>query len=149
MPAGIAVIRVGGATEIEVKEKKDRVEDAMNATSAAVEEGVVAGGGVALLYATRALDKLTVENDDQQVRSDLPVYPKWWSVLNDPVLDGDRIIGVTTSGGYGHATQKSLAFAYVEPAYATVGTEFNIEIKLNVIFSDDVTSGYRPQFLSV
>jgi chaperonin GroEL len=67
LAGGIAVIRVGGATEIEVKEKKDRVEDAMNATRAAVEEGIVPGGGVALLYATRVLDKLTGENDDQRV----------------------------------------------------------------------------------
>jgi chaperonin GroEL len=67
LAGGIAIIRVGGATEIEVKEKKDRVEDAMNATRAAVEEGIVAGGGVALLYATRALDKLTGDNEDQKV----------------------------------------------------------------------------------
>jgi chaperonin GroEL len=67
LAGGIAIIRVGGATEIEVKEKKDRVEDAMHATRAAVEEGIVPGGGVALLYATKALDKLTGENDDQQV----------------------------------------------------------------------------------
>src|SRR5215471_15382027 len=52
LAGGVAVIRVGGATEVEVKERKDRVEDAMHATRAAVEEGVVAGGGVALLYAT-------------------------------------------------------------------------------------------------
>jgi len=67
LAGGIAVIRVGGATEIEVKEKKDRVEDAMHATRAAVEEGIVAGGGVALLYATKVLDKLEGENEDQQV----------------------------------------------------------------------------------
>ncbi len=67
LAGGIAIIRVGGATEIEVKEKKDRVEDAMNATRAAVEEGIVPGGGVALLYATRVLDKLTGENEDQRV----------------------------------------------------------------------------------
>jgi chaperonin GroEL len=67
LAGGIAVIRVGGATEIEVKEKKDRVEDAMHATRAAVEEGIVAGGGVALLYATKVLDKLEGDNDDQQV----------------------------------------------------------------------------------
>ncbi|MCZ6453323.1 MAG: chaperonin GroEL [Alphaproteobacteria bacterium] len=67
LAGGIAVIRVGGATEIEVKEKKDRVEDAMHATRAAVEEGIVPGGGVALLYATRVLDKLTGDNDDQRV----------------------------------------------------------------------------------
>jgi chaperonin GroEL len=58
---------VGGATEVEVKEKKDRVDDAMHATKAAVEEGVVAGGGSALLYAIRALDKLRAGNDDQKV----------------------------------------------------------------------------------
>jgi len=65
LAGGVAVIRVGGATEIEVKEKKDRVDDALNATKAAVEEGIVPGGGVALLYATKALQGLTGENDDQ------------------------------------------------------------------------------------
>ena len=58
LAGGVAVIRVGGATEVEVKERKDRVEDAMHATRAAVEEGIVAGGGVALLYATKALDTI-------------------------------------------------------------------------------------------
>jgi len=66
LAGGVAVIRVGGATETEVKEKKDRVEDAMHATRAAVEEGVVPGGGVALLYAGRALDGVETENDDQK-----------------------------------------------------------------------------------
>jgi chaperonin GroEL len=59
------VVRVGGSTEVEVKEKKDRVDDALNATRAAVEEGVVAGGGVALLKATKALEGLKGDNDDQ------------------------------------------------------------------------------------
>jgi chaperonin GroEL len=67
LAGGVAVIRVGGATEVEVKERKDRVEDAMNATRAAVEEGVVPGGGTALLYATRALKNLQPANDDQRV----------------------------------------------------------------------------------
>ena len=67
LAGGVAVIRVGGATEVEVKERKDRVEDAMHATRAAVEEGVVPGGGVALLYATRALKNLKGENHDQDV----------------------------------------------------------------------------------
>ena len=66
LAGGVAVIRVGGATEVEVKEKKDRVEDAMNATKAAVEEGIVPGGGVALLRAKAAIGKLTNENDDVQ-----------------------------------------------------------------------------------
>ena len=65
LAGGVAVIRVGGATEVEVKEKKDRVDDALNATKAAVEEGIVPGGGVALLYATKALNGLTGDNEDQ------------------------------------------------------------------------------------
>ncbi len=60
------MIRVGGATEVEVKEKKDRVEDALNATRAAVEEGIVPGGGVALLRAKIAVSKLRSENADEQ-----------------------------------------------------------------------------------
>lgn len=65
LAGGVAVIRIGGSTEVEVKEKKDRVDDALNATRAAVEEGVVPGGGVALLNASRALDGVNGENDDQ------------------------------------------------------------------------------------
>jgi chaperonin GroEL len=66
LAGGVAVIRVGGATEIEVKEKKDRVEDALNATRAAVEEGIVPGGGVALLRAKKAVGRITNENSDVQ-----------------------------------------------------------------------------------
>jgi chaperonin GroEL len=71
LAGGVAVIRVGGATEVEVKERKDRVDDAMHATRAAVEEGIVAGGGVALLYSIKALDKVKVDNDDQKVGVDI------------------------------------------------------------------------------
>ena len=65
LAGGVAVIKVGGATEVEVKERKDRVDDALHATRAAVEEGIVPGGGTALLYAAKALDGLEGENDDQ------------------------------------------------------------------------------------
>ncbi len=65
LAGGVAVIRVGGATEIEVKDRKDRVDDALNATKAAIEEGIVPGGGAALLYATKALKDLVGDNDDQ------------------------------------------------------------------------------------
>jgi chaperonin GroEL len=65
LAGGVAVIRVGGATEVEVKEKKDRVDDALNATKAAVEEGILPGGGAALLYATKVLNGLTGDNEDQ------------------------------------------------------------------------------------
>ena len=66
LSGGVAVLKVGGATEVEVKERKDRVEDALNATRAAVQEGIVPGGGAALFYATRALDKLVAVNEDQK-----------------------------------------------------------------------------------
>ncbi|MCW5752178.1 MAG: chaperonin GroEL [Alphaproteobacteria bacterium] len=71
LAGGVAVIRVGGATEVEVKERKDRVDDALHATRAAVEEGILPGGGVALLYATRALDGLKGANHDQQMGIDI------------------------------------------------------------------------------
>jgi chaperonin GroEL len=71
LSGGVAIIRVGGSTEIEVKERKDRVDDAMHATRAAVEEGVVAGGGVTLLYAIKVLGQLKPENDDQRVGIDI------------------------------------------------------------------------------
>ena len=71
LAGGVAVIKVGGATEVEVKERKDRVEDALNATRAAVEEGVVVGGGCALLYASQELDKVKVKGDDQKAGVDI------------------------------------------------------------------------------
>src|SRR6266516_1555193 len=66
LAGGVAVIRVGGATEVEVKERKDRVDDALHATRAAVEEGIVPGGGVALLRARKAVEKLRSDNSDVQ-----------------------------------------------------------------------------------
>ncbi|MHC2492575.1 chaperonin GroEL [Sinorhizobium meliloti] len=71
LAGGVAVIRVGGSTEVEVKEKKDRVDDALHATRAAVEEGILPGGGVALLRAVKALDGLKTANNDQRVGVDL------------------------------------------------------------------------------
>src|SRR5260221_161312 len=71
LAGGVAIIRVGGASEVEVKERKDRVDDAMHATRAAVEEGVVPGGGVTLLYASKSLGGLNPENDDQKAGIDI------------------------------------------------------------------------------
>jgi len=67
LAGGVAVLNIGGATEVEVKEKKDRVDDALNSTRAAVEEGIVPGGGVALLYASKGLGKIDGDNNDQKV----------------------------------------------------------------------------------
>ena len=71
LAGGVAVIRVGGATEVEVKKRKDRVDDAMHATRVAVEEGILPGGGVALLRSIKALGRLKAENDDQKTGIDI------------------------------------------------------------------------------
>jgi chaperonin GroEL len=96
LSGGVAIIRVGGATEIEVKERKDRVEDAMHATRAAVEEGVVAGGGVALLYGIRALAKLRSANDDQKVGIDIvrrALSAPARQIVENAGADGSVVIG--------------------------------------------------------
>ncbi|MFV9936144.1 MAG: TCP-1/cpn60 chaperonin family protein, partial [Rickettsia endosymbiont of Haemaphysalis japonica] len=80
LSGGVAVLKVGGATEVEVKERKDRVEDALAATRAAVEEGVVAGGGVTLLHVSQPLTKLKVENKDQQAGIEIVI-----EALKDPL----------------------------------------------------------------
>ena len=67
LQGGVGIIKVGGASEVEVQEIKDRITDALNATKAAVDEGIVVGGGCALLYATKALDKVKGENFDQNI----------------------------------------------------------------------------------
>jgi chaperonin GroEL len=71
LAGGVAVLRVGGATEVEVKERKDRVDDAMHATRAAVEEGILPGGGVALLRSIKAIEKIRTANDDQKTGVDI------------------------------------------------------------------------------
>jgi chaperonin GroEL len=96
LAGGVAVIRVGGATEVEVKERKDRVDDAMHATRAAVEEGIVPGGGVALLQAAKVLAKLKYDNDDQKVGIEIVrralSYPARLIAENAGV-DGSIVIG--------------------------------------------------------
>jgi len=96
LAGGVAVITVGGNTEIEVKERKDLVDDALHATRAAVEEGVVAGGGAALLHATRALGKLKLDDPDQQVGVDIVSrairYPARL-IADNAGLDGSVIVG--------------------------------------------------------
>ena len=96
LAGGVAVIRVGGATEVEVKERKDRVDDAMHATRAAVQEGIVAGGGVALVKAIKALDAVQGENGDQEVgvriiRRALEAPAR--QIANNAGTDGSVIVG--------------------------------------------------------
>jgi chaperonin GroEL len=112
LAGGVAVIRVGGSTEVEVKERKDRVDDAMHATRAAVEEGVVAGGGAALLYAARALDNLKPANNDQKVGIDIVkkaiLYPAR-QIAENSGTDGSIVVGKLLDSkdpNYGYDAQK-------------------------------------------
>jgi chaperonin GroEL len=112
LAGGVAVIRVGGATEVEVKERKDLVDDAMHATRAAVEEGVVAGGGVALLHAVKVLANLKPENDDQKVGIDIVrralSYPARL-IAENAGSDGSVVVGKlleSKNTNYGFDAQK-------------------------------------------
>ena len=96
LAGGVAVLRVGGATEIEVKERKDRVDDAMHATRAAVEEGILPGGGVALLRAIKALEKLKVHNDDQRTGIEIVKKAISWPARQIAINageDGSIVVG--------------------------------------------------------
>ena len=96
LSGGVAVIKVGGASEVEVKEKKDRIDDALHATRAAVKEGVVAGGGCALLYATKVLDKLSAANQDQKVGIDIirrALQAPIRQIVENAGIDGALVVG--------------------------------------------------------
>ena len=99
LAGGVAVIRVGGSTEIEVKERKDRVDDAMHATRAAVEEGVVPGGGVALLRSARALEGLKYENNDQRLGIEIvhkALQAPARQIAENAGVDGSIVVGKLT-----------------------------------------------------
>ncbi|MBI3673078.1 MAG: chaperonin GroEL, partial [Rhizobiales bacterium] len=111
LAGGVAVIKVGGSTEVEVKERKDRVDDALNATRAAVEEGIVPGGGVALLRAKKAVDALVSKNADIQAgikivsrALEAPVR----QIVENAGVEGSIVVGklLEKSGNYGFDAQK-------------------------------------------
>jgi chaperonin GroEL len=127
LAGGVAVIRVGGATEVEVKEKKDRVDDAMHATRAAVEEGILPGGGVALLRALKALDTVTPANDDQKAGIDIvrrAIQVPARQIATNAGEDGSLIVGKLLekddySCGYNAATgtyQDLVSAGVIDPA---------------------------------
>ncbi len=96
LAGGVAVIRVGGASEVEVKEKKDRVDDAMHATRAAVEEGIIAGGGAALLYSTKCLKDLKGDNRDQDVGIDIirrSIQAPVRQIVENAGVEGSIVVG--------------------------------------------------------
>ena len=113
LAGGVAVIRVGGATEVEVKEKKDRVDDALNATRAAVEEGVSPGGGVALLRAITSLDAVKVANPDQKTGVDIvrkAIQAPARQIVDNAGGDGAVVVGKLLDSkeySYGYDAQTS------------------------------------------
>ncbi|MEM1380520.1 MAG: chaperonin GroEL [Pseudomonadota bacterium] len=127
LAGGVAVIKVGGATEVEVKERKDRVDDALNATRAAVEEGIVPGGGTALLYASKVLDGVTGDNDDQSagvaiVRKALQAPLR--QIVENAGVEGSIVVGKlleqdSTTFGFNAQTEEYtdlLSAGIVDPA---------------------------------
>jgi chaperonin GroEL len=124
LAGGVAVIRVGGATEVEVKEKKDRVDDALNATRAAVEEGVLPGGGVALLRAMGSLANVKTENSDQKTGVDIvrkAIQSPARQIVDNAGDDGAVVVGKLMES-------KDYAFGY----NAQTG-EYGDMVKLGII----------------
>ncbi|MEO0860621.1 MAG: chaperonin GroEL, partial [Pseudomonadota bacterium] len=127
LAGGVAVIRVGGMTEVEVKERKDRVDDALNATRAAVQEGVVVGGGVALVQAGKSLDGLTGENNDQNVGISIvrkAIEAPLRQIAENAGVDGAVVAGKIresddTSFGFNAQTEEygdMFAYGVIDPA---------------------------------
>ncbi len=127
LAGGVAVIKVGGATEMEVKERKDRVDDALNATRAAVEEGIVPGGGVALLKASKALDGLKGDNTDQTQGIGIiarAVQAPIRQIATNAGVEGSIVVGKVLENesatfGYNAQTEEygdMLAFGVIDPA---------------------------------
>jgi chaperonin GroEL len=149
LSGGVAVIRVGAATEVEMKEKKDRVDDALHATRAAVEEGIVPGGGVALLRARRALDTLRGMNADQDagigiVRRALeaPLRAISANAGDEPSVVIDRVLGAQGNLGYNAATGEYgdlLAMGVIDPTKVTRTALQNAVSVAGLILTTDAT----------
>jgi chaperonin GroEL len=123
LAGGVAIIRVGGATEVEVKERKDRVDDAVHATRAAVEEGIVAGGGVTLLYASKALGGPNPENDDQKVGIDIvrrALRAPARQIFANAGEDGSIIVGKLLETGQANYGFDAQSGAYVDMVKAGI-----------------------------
>jgi chaperonin GroEL len=155
LSGGVAVIRVGAATEVEMKEKKDRVDDALHATRAAVEEGVVPGGGVALLRARRALDGVRGANPDQDagigiVRRALeaPLRAISSNAGDEPSVVVDKVAQGTGSYGYNAATSKYgdlLAMGVIDPTKVTRTALQNAVSVAGLILTTDATVAELPK----
>ena len=156
LAGGVAVIKVGGATEVEVKERKYRVDDALHATRAAVEEGIVPGGGTALLYATKALDGLKGENDDQTrgvdiVRKSLTALVRQIAAnagQDGAVVSGKLLDQTDTSFGFNAATdtyENLVAAGVIDPTKVVRTALQNAASVAGLLITTEATVAELPE----
>jgi chaperonin GroEL len=154
LSGGVAVVKVGAATEVELKEKKHRIEDALSATRAAVEEGIVAGGGTALLQAATALDKLDLEGDyltgANIVRAAL-TSPLYW-IANNAGLEGsvvvEKVRGVEAGQGLNALTGEygdMIKFGVIDPAKVTRSALQNAASIVGLLLTTETIVADKPE----
>ncbi|HEM48644.1 MAG TPA: chaperonin GroEL [Caldithrix sp.] len=154
LAGGVAVIKIGAATEVEMKEKKARVEDALHATRAAVEEGIVPGGGVALLRSIKALDKLKLE-DDQQIGVDIirrALEEPIRQIVNNAGLEGSVIVNnvMEKEGAYGFNAQTEkyedlLKAGVIDPTKVTRSALENASSVAGLLLMTDALISEKPE----
>ncbi|MCC7275417.1 MAG: chaperonin GroEL [Alphaproteobacteria bacterium] len=155
LAGGVAIIRVGGSSEIEVKERKDRVDDALHATRAAVEEGIVAGGGVTLLYAGRVIDRLKPENGDQKVGTDIirrALQAPVRQIAENSGVDGSVVVGKLLDGkdqNWGYDAQRGEYTAMIkagilDPAKVVRVALQNAASIAGLVITTEAMVGERP-----
>src|SRR5690554_5456693 len=147
LAGGVAVIKVGAATEVEMKEKKDRVDDAMHATRAAVEEGIVAGGGVALIRAASAIDALKFDNDDQKTGASIirrAIEEPLRQIVTNAGLEGSVVVNKVKEGkdgfGYNAKTDKYedlIKAGVIDPAKVTKAALGNAAAIASMLLTTD------------
>ena len=151
MSGGVAILKVGGSTEVEVKERKDRVDDALHATRAAVEEGVVPGGGVALLRAAKVLDELKTENDDQKTGINIVRKALSWParlIAINAGKDGSVVVGkildrATYSFGYNGSPVNTVILRAKAPSIQRRSSAMLCRVRLRSLVFDNGGDGCR------
>ncbi len=155
LSGGVAVLKIGAATEPEMKEKKARVEDALHATRAAVEEGIVPGGGVALVRALPALDSLEVENDDQQIGVEIvrrALEQPLRTIVNNAGLEGSVVVQKVKEGkddyGFNARTEEYgnlLSMGVVDPTKVTRTALENAASVAGLLLTTEAVISDKPE----
>lgn len=153
LTSGVAIIKVGGATEVEVKEKKDRIDDALSATRAAVEEGIISGGGVALIRAGSCLEGITLENYDQNIGVEIvkkALQSPLKQICNNAGVSADMTVEKVTNGsgnfGYNAATEEygdMIKMGIIDPAKVTKTALANAASISGLLLTTDCSINYK------